>query len=164
MLADTGATLSLVDKLVLKRLEGVEETLRPYEGLRPVLTKSVSGDLKNGVETETVKTMVEGRRDRPAEIVEAPKPEIPPDKGMEADFSDSALSDEQKRLFQDELNVLRDMFLESSKRPGRTELLKFGVEGSACRRRGERGASTRTSSFSRGGCPEWNRSVPFRSG
>ncbi|KAE9058496.1 hypothetical protein PF007_g31281 [Phytophthora fragariae] len=94
MLADTGATLSLVDKLVLKWLEGVEETLRPYEGLRPVLTKSVSGDLKNGVETETVKTMVEGRRDRPAEIVEAPKPEIPPDKGMEADFSDFALSDE----------------------------------------------------------------------
>ncbi|KAE9284169.1 hypothetical protein PF008_g27222 [Phytophthora fragariae] len=164
MLADTGATLSLVDKLVLKRLEGVEETLRPYEGLRPVLTKSVSGDLKDGVETETVKTMVEGRRDRPAEIVEAPKPGIPPDKGMGADFSDSALSDEQKSLFQDELNVLRDMVLESSKRPGRTELLKFGVEEGACRRRGERGASTRTSSFSRGGCPEWNRSVPFRSG
>ncbi|KAE9263014.1 hypothetical protein PF001_g31845 [Phytophthora fragariae] len=47
--------------------------------------------MKEGVATETVKTMSEERLDRPAEIVEAPKPEIPPDKGMEADFSDWAL-------------------------------------------------------------------------
>jgi hypothetical protein len=32
MLADTGATLSLVDKLVLKRLGRAREPLRPYEG------------------------------------------------------------------------------------------------------------------------------------
>ncbi|KAE8911201.1 hypothetical protein PF003_g4227 [Phytophthora fragariae] len=47
--------------------------------------------MKEGVATETVKTMSEERLDRPTEIVEAPKPEIPPDKGMEADFSDWAL-------------------------------------------------------------------------
>ncbi|KAE9198109.1 hypothetical protein PF005_g15589 [Phytophthora fragariae] len=95
---------------------------------RPASIKSVSGDVKEGVVAETVKTMPEGRVDRPAEIVEAPKPEIPPDKGMEADFSDSALSDEQKSLFQDELNGFSDMFVESSKKPGRTELLKFEID------------------------------------
>ncbi|KAE9304578.1 hypothetical protein PF008_g21935 [Phytophthora fragariae] len=40
---------------------------------RPASTKNVSGDLKEGVATETVKMMSEGRLDRPAEIVEAPK-------------------------------------------------------------------------------------------
>ncbi|GMF39419.1 unnamed protein product [Phytophthora fragariaefolia] len=39
MLADTGATLSLVDRWVLKRLERMFEPLEPYEGL----TKSSSG-------------------------------------------------------------------------------------------------------------------------
>ncbi|KAE9027143.1 hypothetical protein PR002_g10746 [Phytophthora rubi] len=41
---------------------------------RPASTKSVSGDLREGVTTDTVKTMSEERLDRPAEIVEAPKP------------------------------------------------------------------------------------------
>ncbi|KAE9224601.1 hypothetical protein PF005_g5850 [Phytophthora fragariae] len=95
---------------------------------RPASTKSVSGDLREGVTTETVKTMSEERLDRPAEIVEAPKPEIPPDKGMEADISGSALSDEQNSLFQDELNGVSDMFVKSSKKPGRTELLKFEID------------------------------------
>ncbi|KAE8975166.1 hypothetical protein PF011_g24587 [Phytophthora fragariae] len=107
-----------------------ESAFTPVEppAKRPALTKSVSGDLKEGVAAETVKTMSEGRPDRPAEIVEAPKPEIPPDKGMEADFSDSALSDEQKSLFQDELNGFCDMFVGSSKKPGRAELLKFEID------------------------------------
>ncbi|KAE9105420.1 hypothetical protein PF007_g13706 [Phytophthora fragariae] len=107
-----------------------ESAFTPIEppAKRPTLAKSVPGDLKEGVAAETVKKMSEERPDRPAEIVEAPKPEIPPDKGMEADFSDSVMSDEQKRLFQDELNGFSDMFVESSKKPGRTELLKFEID------------------------------------
>ncbi|KAE9299662.1 hypothetical protein PF001_g15345 [Phytophthora fragariae] len=78
-----------------------ESAFTPIEppAKRPTLAKSVPGDLKEGVAAETVKKMSEERPDRPAEIVEAPKPEIPPDKGMEADFSDSVMSDEQKRAF-----------------------------------------------------------------
>ncbi|KAE9003297.1 hypothetical protein PR001_g18014 [Phytophthora rubi] len=46
---------------------------------------------------------------------------------MGADFSESRLSTKQKRLFRSELSRFRDMFVESSKKPGRTDLLKFRV-------------------------------------
>ncbi|KAE8877845.1 hypothetical protein PF007_g12192 [Phytophthora fragariae] len=61
------------------------------------------------------------------EKVKASKPDVPPDKaeGMEADFSESKLSPEQKELFQAELNGFRGMFVDSSKEPGRTDLLQF---------------------------------------
>ncbi|GMF39346.1 unnamed protein product [Phytophthora lilii] len=50
---------------------------------------------------------------------------LPPDKGMKADCSESGLFTEQKDLFQDELNGFSDL---SSKKPGRTELLKFQID------------------------------------
>ncbi|KAE8999432.1 hypothetical protein PR002_g18458 [Phytophthora rubi] len=46
---------------------------------------------------------------------------------MGADFSESRLSTKQKSLFRSELSRFRDMFVESSKKPGRTDLLKFRV-------------------------------------
>ncbi|GMF45018.1 unnamed protein product [Phytophthora fragariaefolia] len=64
------------------------------------------------------------------ENVKASKPDVPPDKEvvLEAAFSQSKLSDEQKALFQQELNRFRDMFVESSKKPGRTDLLEFRID------------------------------------
>jgi hypothetical protein len=55
----------------------------------------------------TVKSVAEERTERAAKIVKASKPDIPPDKGVDADFSESKLSDEQKDLFQDELPASR---------------------------------------------------------
>ncbi|KAE9180691.1 hypothetical protein PF004_g24764 [Phytophthora fragariae] len=57
-------------------------------------------------EPEAVRSVTEERKERTEEKVKASKPDIPPDKGAEADFSDSKLSSEQKTLFQDELNAL----------------------------------------------------------
>lgn len=61
---------------------------------------------------------------------ESATPEVPPDKeaGAEADFSESKLSPEQKMLFQAELDSFQSMFVESSKRPGRTDLLQFEID------------------------------------
>ncbi|KAE9347460.1 hypothetical protein PR003_g6924 [Phytophthora rubi] len=57
-------------------------------------------------------------------------PSAPMDQEVElgADFSESRLSIEQKSLFRSELSRFRDMFVESSKKPGRTDLLKFRVD------------------------------------
>ncbi|KAE8879464.1 hypothetical protein PF003_g36339 [Phytophthora fragariae] len=79
-------------------------------------------------EPEAVRSVTEERKERTEEKVKASKPDIPPDKGAEADFSDSKLSGEQKALFQDELNAFSDLFAESSKKPGRTDLLKFEID------------------------------------
>ncbi|KAE9165774.1 hypothetical protein PF005_g29467 [Phytophthora fragariae] len=79
-------------------------------------------------EPEAVRSVTEERKERTEEKVKASKPDIPPDKGAEADFSDSKLSSEQKALFQDELNDFSDLFVESSKKPGRTGLLKFEID------------------------------------
>ncbi|KAE8972622.1 hypothetical protein PF011_g25572 [Phytophthora fragariae] len=79
-------------------------------------------------EPEAVRSVTEERKERTEEKVKASKPDIPPDKGAEADFSDSKLSSEQKALFQDELNDFSDLFVESSKKPGRTDLLKFEID------------------------------------
>ncbi|GMF31064.1 unnamed protein product [Phytophthora fragariaefolia] len=64
------------------------------------------------------------------EKVKASKPEVPSDKEvvLEADFFQSKLSDEQKAMFLQELNRFRDMFVESSKKPGRTDLLEFRID------------------------------------
>ncbi|KAE9032775.1 hypothetical protein PR003_g9600 [Phytophthora rubi] len=53
-----------------------------------------------------------------------PDPEVE----MEADFSESPLSTEQKTLFRSELSRFWDMFVESSKKPERMDLLKFLVD------------------------------------
>ncbi|KAE9147360.1 hypothetical protein PF006_g7962 [Phytophthora fragariae] len=79
-------------------------------------------------EPEAVRSVTEERKERTEEKVKASKPDIPPDKDAEADFSDSKLSSEQKALFQDELNDFSDLFVESSKKPGRTDLLKFEID------------------------------------
>ncbi|KAE8966070.1 hypothetical protein PR001_g28525, partial [Phytophthora rubi] len=76
-------------------------------------------------EPEAVRSVTEERKERTEEKVKALKPDIPPDKAAEADFSDSG---EQKALFQDELNAFSDLFVESSKKPGRTDLLKFEID------------------------------------
>ncbi|KAE8885300.1 hypothetical protein PF010_g19296 [Phytophthora fragariae] len=47
---------------------------------------------------------------------------------MKADFSESKLSPEQKELFQAELNGFRSMVVDSSKEPGRTDLLQFEID------------------------------------
>ncbi|GMF39090.1 unnamed protein product [Phytophthora fragariaefolia] len=74
--------------------------------------------------------LVEGSGEGLGEKVKASKPDVPPDKEvvLEADFSQSKLSDEHKALFQQELNRFRDMFVESSKKPGRTDLLGFRID------------------------------------
>ncbi|KAE9043707.1 hypothetical protein PR001_g3157 [Phytophthora rubi] len=47
---------------------------------------------------------------------------------MEADFTDSKLSGEQQKLLRSLLGDFRDMFVESSLKPGRTDLLKFSID------------------------------------
>ncbi|ETI39663.1 hypothetical protein F443_14763 [Phytophthora nicotianae P1569] len=47
---------------------------------------------------------------------------------FEVDFQDSSLGAEQRRLFVEMLKDLRDLFVETSKKPGRTELLKFSID------------------------------------
>ncbi|ETK70669.1 hypothetical protein L915_22004, partial [Phytophthora nicotianae] len=42
---------------------------------------------------------------------------------FEMDFQDSSLGAEQRRLFVEMLKDMRDLFVETSKKPGRTELL-----------------------------------------
>ncbi|KAE9199557.1 hypothetical protein PF005_g15687 [Phytophthora fragariae] len=79
-------------------------------------------------EPEAVQSVTEERKERTEEKVKASKPDIPPDTGADADFSDSKLSSEQKALFQDELNAFSDLFVESSKKPGRADLLMFEID------------------------------------
>ncbi|GMF31417.1 unnamed protein product [Phytophthora fragariaefolia] len=47
---------------------------------------------------------------------------------MEADFTDSKLGREQQELLRSLLGDFRDMFAESSLKPGRTDLLKFSID------------------------------------
>ncbi|KAE9180298.1 hypothetical protein PF004_g24881 [Phytophthora fragariae] len=47
---------------------------------------------------------------------------------LKIDFSDSKLGDEQKELFSDLLGSLKDMFVETSMKPGRTDLLEFSID------------------------------------
>ncbi|GMF28614.1 unnamed protein product [Phytophthora fragariaefolia] len=47
---------------------------------------------------------------------------------MEADFTDSKLGGEQQELLRSLLGDFRDMFVESSLKPGRTDLLKFSID------------------------------------
>ncbi|GMF40671.1 unnamed protein product [Phytophthora fragariaefolia] len=77
-----------------------------------------------------VKSVSEEREEGVGEKVKASKPDAPPDKGsgMKADFSQSKLSSEQKELFQTELDCFRSLFVESSKKPGRTDLLQFEID------------------------------------
>ncbi|KAE8972598.1 hypothetical protein PR001_g8530 [Phytophthora rubi] len=97
----------LVTEGLVERTPDLEEAIKgpPMRDKVPMVAEQLNCDsilgvdalavfgavMKEGVATETVKTMSDERLDRPAEIVEAPNPEIPPDKGREADFSDWAL-------------------------------------------------------------------------
>ncbi|KAE8915240.1 hypothetical protein PF005_g13748 [Phytophthora fragariae] len=47
---------------------------------------------------------------------------------MEADFTDSKLGGEQQELLRSLLGGFRDMFVESSLKPGPTDLLKFSID------------------------------------
>ncbi|KAE9327482.1 hypothetical protein PR003_g16010 [Phytophthora rubi] len=47
---------------------------------------------------------------------------------LKVDFSDSKLGDEQKELFSDLLGSFKDMFVETSMKPGRTDLLEFSID------------------------------------
>ncbi|GMF43383.1 unnamed protein product [Phytophthora fragariaefolia] len=47
---------------------------------------------------------------------------------MKADVSQSRLTEEQKALFQQELDRFRSMFVVSSKKQGRTDLLEFEID------------------------------------
>ncbi|KAG3020500.1 hypothetical protein PC129_g8093 [Phytophthora cactorum] len=47
---------------------------------------------------------------------------------FEVDFQDTSLGAEQRRLFAEMLKGMRDVFVETSKKPGRTELLKFSID------------------------------------
>ncbi|KAG4052118.1 hypothetical protein PC123_g12692 [Phytophthora cactorum] len=47
---------------------------------------------------------------------------------FEVDFQDSSLGAEQRRLFAEMLKGMRDLFVETSTKPGRTELLKFSID------------------------------------
>ncbi|KAG3191391.1 hypothetical protein PC128_g10968 [Phytophthora cactorum] len=47
---------------------------------------------------------------------------------FEVDFQDSSFGAEQRRLFAEMLKGMRDLFVETSKKPGRTELLKFSID------------------------------------
>ncbi|OWY91808.1 hypothetical protein PHMEG_00039466 [Phytophthora megakarya] len=47
---------------------------------------------------------------------------------FEVDFSKSSLSTEQRVLFENVLMVFVDMFVETSMRPGRTDLLEFSID------------------------------------
>ncbi|ETN08828.1 hypothetical protein PPTG_22981 [Phytophthora nicotianae INRA-310] len=58
-----------------------------------------------------------------AEMTAAMKDED--DDGFEVNFQDSSLGPDQRRLFVEMLKDMRDLFVETSKKPGRTELLRF---------------------------------------
>ncbi|KAE8877985.1 hypothetical protein PF005_g16704 [Phytophthora fragariae] len=47
---------------------------------------------------------------------------------LKIDFSDSKLGDEQKELFSDLLGSFKDMFVETSIKPGRADLLEFSID------------------------------------
>ncbi|KAE9286108.1 hypothetical protein PF008_g26747 [Phytophthora fragariae] len=47
---------------------------------------------------------------------------------LDVDFSDSKLNDEQRALLRSLLELFRDMFVETSMTPGRTDLLQFSVD------------------------------------
>ncbi|KAG3137884.1 hypothetical protein C6341_g20837 [Phytophthora cactorum] len=47
---------------------------------------------------------------------------------FEVDFQDSSLGAELRRLFAEMLKGMKDLFVETSKKPGRTELLKFSID------------------------------------
>ncbi|KAG3070611.1 hypothetical protein PI125_g22943 [Phytophthora idaei] len=47
---------------------------------------------------------------------------------FEVDFQDSSLGAEQRRLFAEMLKSMRDLFVETFKKPGRTGLLKFSID------------------------------------
>ncbi|POM79950.1 Hypothetical protein PHPALM_2272, partial [Phytophthora palmivora] len=48
--------------------------------------------------------------------------------GLDVDFSDSTLGDEQKRLFKEVLESFTDLFVETSLKPGRTDFLEFSID------------------------------------
>ncbi|KAG2944157.1 hypothetical protein PC117_g9167 [Phytophthora cactorum] len=65
------------------------------------------------------------RKEREGELVKAAAPDVSPDKdvGAKTNFTESNLSEETKDVFQSELNGFYNMFVESSMKPGRTEML-----------------------------------------
>ncbi|KAI9984727.1 hypothetical protein PInf_006096 [Phytophthora infestans] len=82
------------------------------------------------VERSVTMSVTEGQGEGVCGEARASKPDVPPDKDVDAtaDFSKSDLSAEQKTLFRSELNGFYDMFVESSMKLRRTEILYFKVD------------------------------------
>lgn len=65
---------------------------------------------------------------RPDDMTELEKELKKDEQELHIDFSDSKLSPEQQELLAAELNKFRDLFVETSKKPGRTDLLEFSID------------------------------------
>jgi hypothetical protein len=100
----------------------------PAEDEKPSRAETPSWSDAPGEQEEL--SVAEGQGGRPGERVKASKPDIPPgkDETCDPDFSESLLSAEQKTLFRGELDAFSDLFVDSSKRPGRTDMLKFQID------------------------------------
>ncbi|KAE9048407.1 hypothetical protein PR001_g3818 [Phytophthora rubi] len=116
-------TVAASSSVIPESAFGFEEppTKRP-----PPRTPETSGRTPTTTATATSSSAVA----RPDVTSPEADPSAPMDQEVEmgADFSESRLSLEQKSLFRSELSRFRDMFVESSKKPGRTDLLKFRVD------------------------------------
>ncbi|KAG2920863.1 hypothetical protein PC119_g17587 [Phytophthora cactorum] len=101
---------------------------KPTGKVEPSASRVPSED----VPVEVVISVAEEREDKVSEKVKVTRPDVPPDKdiGVKADFSESDVSAEQKALFREALNGFHDMFVESSMRPGKTEMLYFKIDSS----------------------------------
>ncbi|KAG3073517.1 hypothetical protein PI124_g13930 [Phytophthora idaei] len=107
----------------------VPESAFVFEQSSASTAKATDTAVKVEVTPEIVSTVTEVMDEGLGEKVNAERPDIPPDKDgrLKADSSESDLSEEQNLLFQSELDNFRDMFLESSKKPSRTQLSRFGI-------------------------------------
>ncbi|KAI9998289.1 hypothetical protein PInf_002664 [Phytophthora infestans] len=73
---------------------------------------------------------VKGAADARPENTETPPPDPDrdPEEELEVDLKSSKLGDEQRELFREVLQPFKDMFVETSMRPGRTDLLEFSID------------------------------------
>lgn len=69
---------------------------------------------------------------------------------LDIDFTGSKLSQEQRALLAKELNSFRDLFVETSKTPGRTDLLEFSIDTGDARTVSRRLLSRASSTFTNG--------------
>ncbi|OWZ24444.1 LOW QUALITY PROTEIN: hypothetical protein PHMEG_000515 [Phytophthora megakarya] len=92
-----------------------------FESRAPLIQEA--GGLSSVATTTEGKLALKTNEDRP----ERPT-DLDPTMSVKADFTSSSLSEEQNELFQAELDRFGNMFVESSKKLGRTDLLKFEID------------------------------------